>query len=67
MIQKFLDALDEGEEWKFIDSFYNEMSKYDLRTILLEYMNAVDCLLQDDKDTVLETVQENLEESVCKL
>ena len=41
MIEKFLDAMEDGTEYNFIATHYYEMNKFDLRTILLEYIYAI--------------------------
>lgn len=65
MIEKFLDALDNDNEYDFIATWYNDMSKFDLRTILLEYMNAT--RFDDIKEQVQDEVRENLEDMMCNL
>lgn len=41
MIEKFLEAMEDSRECDFIASHYYEMSKNDLKSILLEYMFAI--------------------------
>lgn len=65
MIEKFLQAMDNDREYDFIATWYNDMSKYDLRTILLEYMNAT--RFEDIKEQVQDEVRENLEDMMCNL
>lgn len=40
MIDEFLKALDNDKEYDFIANHYHEMSKSDLKDILLEYIYA---------------------------
>lgn len=56
MIEKFLDAMEEGSEYNFIACHYYEMSKFDLRTILLEYIYAIS---EDGKDKVQSELEAN--------
>ena len=65
MIEKFLEALDEEKEYDFIASFYNDISKYDLRTILLEYIYATH--QSESNEQITDEVRENLEDMECKL
>lgn len=60
MIEKFLEALDNGDEYEFISNWYNDISKFDFRTILLEYINATRYV--DFHDKVVDEVRENLED-----
>lgn len=54
MIDKFLEAMDEGKEFDFIANHYHEMSNFDLRTILLEYIYAV------HSSDIAEDIQDNV-------
>lgn len=56
MIDRFLDALDTGRAYDFIANHYTTMSKYDLKTILLEYIYA-----SKDIGEVTDSVREELE------
>lgn len=76
MIEKFLEALDEenvdeeseyGFIANFIANYYNEMSKFDLRTILLEYIYAVHEEGSSVEESVIDSVRENLEDKECRL
>lgn len=68
MLEKFLEALDDGKEYEFISNYYNEMSKFDLRTILLEYIYASHTSVNKfAHDSIVDEVRENLEEATCKI
>ena len=67
MLQKFLDALDEGREYDFIANYYNEISKFDLRTILLEYIYAAHSQGEEVEEQIQDSVREEIEDKVCKL
>lgn len=38
MMEKFLDAMEDGVEFDFIANHYNSFSKYELSRIVLAYM-----------------------------
>ena len=59
MIKKFLDALDEEMEYDFIANHYTDMGKFDLRTILLEYIYASHC--SDSEEEIRDDVRDELE------
>jgi hypothetical protein len=63
MLDKFLDALDDNKEYDFIAQHYHEMSKMDLRTILLEYIYATYCI-QDAKEDIREQVRDEIQDKV---
>lgn len=67
MIERFLEALDEEKEYSFISNYYNEMSKYDLRTILLEYIYAAHEEGHATEEAIRDSVREELEDKECKL
>lgn len=54
MIKKFLDAMNEGTEMDFISNNYLNMNKFDLRTILLEYIYAISETGRDKVQSELE-------------
>jgi len=54
MIEKFLDAMEDGTEMDFICNNYGHMTKFDLRTILVAYMYEV-------SEEVREKVKDELE------
>lgn len=56
MIDKFLEAMDDDKEYDFIANNYPHMSKFDLRTILLEYIYA-----SKRDDEIKENVRDELE------
>jgi hypothetical protein len=62
MISKFLDAMDDDKEYDFIANNYYQMSKEDLKSILLEYIYAVHTRGLDFEKSVQEDVREELEE-----
>lgn len=41
MIDKFLEAIEDGNEYDFIANNYTSMSKAELKDILLEYIYAI--------------------------
>ena len=63
MLDKFLDALDENREYDFIAQHYHEMSKMDLRTILLEYIYAAHCVI-DAEDDIKDQVRDEIQDKV---
>jgi hypothetical protein len=67
MLERFLEALDEGREYDFISNYYSEMLKSDLRTILLEYIYATHNLPQTHREQVIDDVREGIEEATCKI
>lgn len=67
MIDRFLEALDEENEYGFIANYYNEISKFDLRTILLEYIYAAHEEGKDVEENIRDNVRENLEDKECRL
>lgn len=67
MIEKFLEALDEEKEYDFIANYYNEFSKFDLRTILLEYIYASHTKGKDIEEEIRDDVREELEDKECRL
>ena len=71
MIDKFLEALDDNREYEYISTWYNDMSKFDLRTILLEYVMASRrCTTNDGvylTEAIQDEVRENLEAAICKI
>lgn len=67
MLEKFLEALDEDKEYEFISNYYNEMSKFDLRTILLEYIFMSKRVDEESSEAIIDEVRESLEDSLCKL
>lgn len=67
MIEKFLEALDDDKEYDFIASYYNEISKFDLRTILLEYIYAAHEQGKVVEEDIKDSVREELEDKTCKL
>ena len=40
MLKEFLEALNNGTEYNFIATHYTEISNFNLKTILLEYICA---------------------------
>ena len=58
MIEKFLDAIDDEKEYDFIAQWYNNMSKYELKTILLEYIYAARTI--GDEEVIRDEVRDNL-------
>lgn len=67
MLEKFLEALDESKEYEFISNYYNDMSRYDLRTILLEYIFMSKRVDKESSEAIIDEVRESLEEAICKL
>ena len=67
MLKQFLEAFDEEKEYDFISNYYNEFSKYDLRTILLEYIYAVHNMGRKVEEEIRDNVQEEIEDTVCNL
>lgn len=67
MIQQFLEALDEEKEYDFIANFYPHMSKFDLRTILLEYIYAAHSEGEEVEENIRDAVREELEDKECNL
>ncbi len=67
MIERFLEALDDDKEYDFIASYYNEISKFDLRTILLEYIYAAHEQGKVVEEDIKDSVREELEDKTCKL
>lgn len=58
MIDKFLDAMDNGSEYDFIANHYHEMTKEDLKSILLEYIYGSE-KYDDVKDSVRDELTAN--------
>lgn len=54
MIEKFLEAMEDGTEYNFIATHYHEISKFDLRTILLEYIYTISETGRDKVQSELE-------------
>lgn len=54
MIEKFLEAMEDGREYEFIAQHYWEMQKFDLKTILLEYIYAISETGRDKVQSELE-------------
>ena len=67
MLEQFLESLDDEKEYDFIANYYNEISKFDLRIILLEYIYSVHNLPQTHKEKVIDDVRENIEDAMCKI
>lgn len=67
MLEKFLEALDEDKEFEFISNYYNEMNKFDLRTILLEYIFMSRRVDKESSEAIIDEVRESLEEATCKI
>lgn len=67
MLEKFLEALDEDREYDFIANFYPQMNKFDLRTILLEYIYAAHSAGEHVEEIIQDSVRENLEDAICNL
>lgn len=67
MLEQFLESLDNEKEYDFIANYYNEISKFDLRTLLLEYIYATHNLPQTHREQVIDDVRENIEEATCKI
>lgn len=65
MLNKFLEAMDNEREYDFIANHYYEMSREDLKSILLEYMYAVHSCMTDDgviiEDEIREAVRDELQ------
>lgn len=61
-IKQFLEALDKGKEYDFIANYYGEMTRFDLRTILLEYIYAVHCAGGEIESDIQNDVSGSLEE-----
>lgn len=61
-IKKFLEAVDEGKEYDFIANYYGEMTRFDLRTILLEYIYAVHCQGDEIESNITNDIVGTLEE-----
>ena len=64
MINQFIDSMDEEKEYDFIANNYNSMSKFELRSILLEYIYAIHSTPHSSMNfsaDVTDKVRENLE------
>lgn len=61
MMQKFLDAISEDKEYNFIANNYYQMSKQELKDILLEYICAVHDVGEPVSTNISEAVAEELE------
>lgn len=61
MIGLFLEALDEGREYDFIANNYPHMTKFDLRSILIEYIYAAHTMGSDIESDIQDEVRSNLE------
>lgn len=62
MLKQFIDSMDDENEYDFIANNYYQMTKEDLKTILLEYIYAPHCISKEVEDKVRENVREELEE-----
>ena len=67
MLEQFLEALDEEKEYDFIANYYNDMSKFDLRTILLEYIYASHQRGNEVEEAIRDDVREEIEDKTCKI
>ena len=56
MIEKFLEAMEDSKEYEFIANHYYEMSKNDLKSILLEYIYAIS---EEGRDRVQSELEAN--------
>ena len=54
-MEEFLQAAREGNAYDYIAQNYYNMHKFDLRTILLEYIYFCEC-----EETVYDSLEENL-------
>ena len=57
MMQKFLEAMEDGTEMDFICSNYPNMTKFDLRTILVAYMYEISEEARDRVQSELEAYE----------
>ena len=64
IMKMFLDALDEGREYDFIANNYPHMSKFDLRSILLEYIYAAHSMGEKIESEIQDEVRDNLEANI---
>lgn len=62
MISQFLDALSENKEYDFISNNYTNMSKFELRSIILEYIYAVHYSSEHPHETL--SLEEDIREQV---
>ena len=53
-MEEFLKAAKNGEAYGYIANHYHEMSRFDLRTILLEYIYFCEC-----EETVYDSLEDN--------
>ena len=60
-ISGFLDAMNDDKEYDYIANNYYQMSKEELKDILLEYIYAGHCCDKDVEDDIKEQVRDNLE------
>lgn len=67
MLEQFLEALDEEKEYDFIANYYNEFSKFDLRTLLLEYIYASHTRGKEIEDAIRDDVREEIEDKTCRI
>lgn len=56
MMKRFLDAMEDGTEMDFISNNYLNMSKVDLRAILLAYMYEIS---EEGRDKVQSELEAN--------
>lgn len=62
MLGKFLDSMDDDKAYNFIANNYWQMSKADLKTVLLEYIYAVHNSPKETQDEINERIRDNIEE-----
>ena len=62
MLKQFIDSMDDEKEYDFIAQNYYQMSREDLKTILLEYIYAGHCLGKETEEAIRDNVREELEE-----
>lgn len=53
-MEEFLKAARNGDAYGYIANHYHEMSRFDLRTILLEYIYFC-----EDEETVYDSLEDN--------
>lgn len=67
MLEQFLEALDDEREYDFIANYYSQMSKFDLRSLLLEYIYASHSEGKEVEENIRDSVREGVEDMTCNL
>lgn len=62
MISKFIDSMNDEKEYDFIAQNYYQMSREDLKAILLEYIYAAHTEGRAVEESIREQVRDELEE-----